>query len=247
MRHRSRRASLVSSDDDRLGAAIGEEGELRCPSPRPSPRKRGEGVSRTPRPARAGRGRGPRSGRVRGGSLSSRSTGRRLRERVRWRGVSPSASAWPISTPARCIVRRRSPCSMRAGDPDRSGGGRKAAQRLDPRRLADPRLRADAVASAASVVAAIPEVRRALARLSTEFCCAPSGIGARRGPRWTGHRHGRVPGGGPKAVHHRQHRNARRAAGSRSCVSRAPPLYTRMSCKILMNATRATADAGQPR
>ena len=41
-----------------------------CPSPRPSPRKRGEGVRRcvTPRPARAGRGRGPRRrrGRVRG-------------------------------------------------------------------------------------------------------------------------------------------------------------------------------------
>ena len=49
--------------------------------------------------------------------LSSRSTGRRPRARARWRAVSPSVSALPISTPARSTGRRRCSCWTQAGDP----------------------------------------------------------------------------------------------------------------------------------
>ena len=94
----------------------------------------------------------------RGNALSSRSTGRRRRARARWRGGSPSASASPISIPARFIARRRAPCSTRVAT-RRSGGGGKGRAAPRSALLADPRLRADAVASAASVVAAIPAVR----------------------------------------------------------------------------------------
>jgi cytidylate kinase len=55
---------------------------------------------------------------------------------------------------------------------DPAAAGR-AAQRLDPRRLADQRLRGDAVAAAASVVAAIPEVRRALLGFQRDFAAHP--------------------------------------------------------------------------
>jgi cytidylate kinase len=61
------------------------------------------------------------------------------------------------------------------GDPNDPLTAEAAAQRVDPRVLADPRLRADAVASAASVVAAIPEVRRALLGLQRDFAAHPPG------------------------------------------------------------------------
>jgi cytidylate kinase len=48
-----------------------------------------------------------------------------------------------------------------------------AARRVDPQLLADPRLRGDAIASAASVVAAIPEVRRTLLGLQRDFAGHP--------------------------------------------------------------------------
>jgi cytidylate kinase len=64
-------------------------------------------------------------------------------------------------------------------DPTDPAAAERAAQRLDPRRLADPRLRADAVASAASVVAAIPEVRRALLGFQRDFAAHP--LAAARG------------------------------------------------------------------
>ena len=60
-----------------------------------------------------------------------------------------------------------------AGDPADPVAAERAAQRLDPRLLVDPRLRADAVASAASVVAAIPEVRRALLGMQRSFAAHP--------------------------------------------------------------------------
>ena len=60
-----------------------------------------------------------------------------------------------------------------AGEPTDPATAEGAAQRLDPRRLADPRLRTDAVAAAASVVAAIPEVRRALLGFQRDFAAHP--------------------------------------------------------------------------
>lgn len=60
-----------------------------------------------------------------------------------------------------------------AGDPTDPAAAESAARHVDPRMLADPRLRADAVASAASVVAAIPEVRRALLGLQRDFAAHP--------------------------------------------------------------------------
>jgi CMP/dCMP kinase len=60
-----------------------------------------------------------------------------------------------------------------AGDPADPAAAEPAARRLDPRLLADPRMRADAVASAASVVAAIPEVRRALLGFQQVFAAHP--------------------------------------------------------------------------
>jgi len=60
-----------------------------------------------------------------------------------------------------------------ARDPADPAAAESAARRVDPRMLADPRLRADAVASAASVVAAIPEVRRALLGLQRDFAAHP--------------------------------------------------------------------------
>ena len=62
-----------------------------------------------------------------------------------------------------------------AGNPADPRAAELAARRVDLRRLAGPRLRADAVASAASVVAAIPEVRRVLLGLQQDFAAHPPG------------------------------------------------------------------------
>ncbi len=48
-----------------------------------------------------------------------------------------------------------------------------AARRVDTGALADPRLRAEAVAAAASVVAAIPAVRAALIEVQRDFAAHP--------------------------------------------------------------------------
>jgi len=62
-----------------------------------------------------------------------------------------------------------------AGNPADPRAAELAARRVDLQRLAGPRLRADAVASAASVVAAIPEVRRVLLGLQQDFAAHPPG------------------------------------------------------------------------
>jgi len=59
------------------------------------------------------------------------------------------------------------------GDPTDPMTAESAARHVDPRLLADPRLREGAVTSAASVVAAIPEVRRALLGLQRDFAARP--------------------------------------------------------------------------
>jgi len=77
---------------------------------------------------------------------------RLLPAKARWQGVSLSISALPISTPVRSIERRRASYSTRA---------------------ANRPLRGDEVAGAASVVAAIPEVRQALLALQRNFAAHP--------------------------------------------------------------------------
>jgi CMP/dCMP kinase len=59
------------------------------------------------------------------------------------------------------------------GNPANPAAATSAAHRVDARLLADPRLRGDTVAAAASVVAAIPEVRHALLGLQRNFAANP--------------------------------------------------------------------------
>jgi cytidylate kinase len=59
------------------------------------------------------------------------------------------------------------------GDPADPNAAAVAARRVDLRLLGDPRLRGDRIAVAASVVAAIPEVRQALLGLQREFAAHP--------------------------------------------------------------------------
>jgi CMP/dCMP kinase len=59
------------------------------------------------------------------------------------------------------------------GDPADPVTAEAAAQRVEPSLLSDPRLRGDAVAEAASVVAALPEVRRALLVWQRDFAARP--------------------------------------------------------------------------
>jgi CMP/dCMP kinase len=60
-----------------------------------------------------------------------------------------------------------------AGDPADPATAEAAACRVDPSLLADPRLREDDVAAAASVVAAIPAVRSALLNWQQDFAAHP--------------------------------------------------------------------------
>ena len=60
-----------------------------------------------------------------------------------------------------------------AGDPADPATAAAAARRVDPQLAADPRLRGDKVAAAASVVAAIPEVRHALLAVQRNFAAHP--------------------------------------------------------------------------
>jgi cytidylate kinase len=59
------------------------------------------------------------------------------------------------------------------GDPALPMAAEAAARRVDLELLTDPRLRGDRIAAAASVVAAIPEVRRALLGLQRNFAAHP--------------------------------------------------------------------------
>ena len=59
------------------------------------------------------------------------------------------------------------------GDPAHPATAERAARRVDRQVLADPRLRREAVATAASMVAEIPAVRRALLELQRGFAANP--------------------------------------------------------------------------
>jgi CMP/dCMP kinase len=64
----------------------------------------------------------------------------------------------------------------KAGDPTDPTAAEAAASRVDPSLLADPRLRDDDVAAAASVVAAIPAVRAALLNWQRDFAAHPPAL-----------------------------------------------------------------------
>ena len=70
------------------------------------------------------------------------------------------------------------------------GFAARIAETLDTESLDDPALRLPGVATAASVVAKFPAVRRALLELQRNFGVARAGGGSRR----PGHRHGGLPG-----------------------------------------------------
>jgi cytidylate kinase len=61
----------------------------------------------------------------------------------------------------------------RAGDPADPVTAARAAELVHPRLLSDPRLRGEAVSATASIVAAIPGVRRALLDLQRNFATHP--------------------------------------------------------------------------
>ncbi len=61
----------------------------------------------------------------------------------------------------------------RGGDPADPAIAARAAELVHPRLLSDPRLRGEAVSAAASIVAAIPGVRRALLDLQRNFAAHP--------------------------------------------------------------------------
>ena len=61
----------------------------------------------------------------------------------------------------------------RAGDPADPVTAARAAGRIHIRLLSDPRLRSEAVSAAASIVAALPGVRRALLALQRDFAASP--------------------------------------------------------------------------
>jgi CMP/dCMP kinase len=61
------------------------------------------------------------------------------------------------------------------GDPADPAAAEKAARRIDVQILSDSRLRGEAVARASSVVAAHPEVRRALLEFQRDFAAHPPG------------------------------------------------------------------------
>jgi cytidylate kinase len=60
-----------------------------------------------------------------------------------------------------------------ARDPDDPAAAEEAARHLDPQMIEDPRLRGEAVSAAASIVAAIPAVRRVLLDLQRNFAAHP--------------------------------------------------------------------------
>jgi cytidylate kinase len=61
------------------------------------------------------------------------------------------------------------------GDPSQVEDAVRAARSIDPKRIHDPRLRSAAVGDAASVVAAIPEVRFAILQFQRDFGERPPG------------------------------------------------------------------------
>lgn len=69
------------------------------------------------------------------------------------------------------------------GDPADTRAAEAAAQRIDARLLDDPRLRGEGIAAGASVVAAVPAVRRALLAYQRSFAADPPMLPGGRRPR----------------------------------------------------------------
>jgi CMP/dCMP kinase len=131
--------------------------ERKSPSPRASGEREGPAK-------REGEGPRPFVVAIDGPAASGKGTlARRLAERFRFAHLDTGAL---YRATARLVLDA-------AGDPADPATAEAAARRVDPERLADPRLRGDEVAAAASVVAAIPGVRRALLALQRNFAAHP--------------------------------------------------------------------------
>ena len=82
------------------------------------------------------------------------------------------------------LYRATAALALEAGaDPGDPGAAVAAAQRVTPAVLGDPLLPSEAVARAASIVAAIPAVREALLAVQRDFAAHPPGPGGGVGPR----------------------------------------------------------------
>jgi len=132
------------------------------------------GSKQSPRPALAGRGENPRQREgegsrsfviaIDGPAASGKGTlACRLADRLGFAhldtGALYRATAFLVLDPG--------------GDPADPETAARAARRIDRQLLADPRLRGEVVAAAASTVAAIPAVRRALLELQRNFAAHP--------------------------------------------------------------------------
>jgi CMP/dCMP kinase len=127
-------------------------------SPSPSPRASGQ------REAREGEGKRFFIVAIDGPAASGKGTlARRLAERF---GFAHLDTGSLYRATARLVLDA-------GGDPADPATAEAAARRVEPRLLADPRLRGDTVTAAASVVAAIPEVRHALLALQRNFAARP--------------------------------------------------------------------------
>jgi cytidylate kinase len=133
--------------------------------------------------------------------------GRPPRARARWRAGSPRITACPISTPAFSTAWSPAPCSMPASPLDDADAAAASATSFDDTTIDESRLRGREIGEAASVVAAIPAVRRALIDRQRRF--ARGGLRSRaRRPR---HRHGDLPRRHGEALRHRDSGSPRRA------------------------------------
>ena len=162
-----------------------------------------------------------------------------------------ATSASPSSIPA-CSTARWAPALLAAGpEPRRSPRRpRRPPRRCSPADSTPRRLRAEAVAQAASIVAAIPGVRAALLGLQRQFAAdPPAGPAARAGrrARRARHRHRRLPRRDREAVRHRQPRRRAPPAASRSCRrAAARAIYARVLQDMKERDARDAARAVAP-
>jgi CMP/dCMP kinase len=146
-------------------------GSNRSPSPRisgervgPAPHGSAPSAARGQAPAREGEGHRPFVVAIDGPAASGKGTlARRLAGRFGFAHLDTGAL---YRATARLVLDAN-------GDPADPETAAAAARRVDHNVLSDPRLRGDEVAVAASVVAAIPEVRRALLSLQQNFAARP--------------------------------------------------------------------------
>ncbi len=94
-------------------------------------------------------------------------------------------------------------------DPNNPAAAEAAVFEIEPEALSEEALRTAEVGRAASIVAALPEVRAALLAFQRDFAMHSAQGQAWRGSRRPRYRLGRLPGRDREALHHRQPGRAR--------------------------------------